>query len=52
MKENILGKAKAAMEAVKSKVTEFAETIKIGQMKLKNINITLSLIPRISISIS
>ncbi len=34
------------------KSTDFAETIKIGQMKLKSINITLGLIPKISISIS
>lgn len=34
------------------KSTEFADTIKIGQMKLKTINITLGLIPKISISIA
>jgi len=34
------------------KASDFAETIKIGEMKLKSINITLGLIPGISITIS
>lgn len=34
------------------KASDYAETIKIGEMKLKSINITLGLIPGISISMS
>jgi hypothetical protein len=34
------------------KASDFAETIKVGQMKLKSIDITLGLIPGISITIS
>lgn len=34
------------------KASDFAETIKIGEMKLQTINITLGLIPGISISMS
>jgi hypothetical protein len=34
------------------KASDFAETIKIGEMKLQSINITLGLIPGISISMS
>ncbi len=35
-----------------NKASDFAETVKVGQMKLKSINITLGLIPGISITIS
>lgn len=34
------------------KASDFADTIKLGEMKLKSINITLGLIPGISISMS
>ncbi len=34
------------------KASDFADTVKVGQMKLKSINITLGLIPGISITIS
>lgn len=56
-RENILSQAtesKLVTILLKSlfKASDFAETIKIGDMKLKSINITLGLIPGISITIS
>jgi hypothetical protein len=56
-REDILSRAsesKLASIMLKSlfKASDFAETVKVGQMKLKSITITLGLIPGISITIA
>ena len=57
LRDDILSRAsesKLATIMLKSlfKASDFAETVKVGQMKLKSIDITLGLIPGISITIS
>ena len=56
-RNNILSKAqdsKIATMILKSlfKASDYSESIKIGELKLKSINIKLGLIPSISVSLS